>query len=104
MKYSSAGANHICEVLGKKGFQSYLVGGCVRDSILGVSPKDWDIATNATPDQVIASFDKVFPTGIDYGTVTVLVSGVPFEVTTFRADSPNYDGRRPDSVEFSDCI
>lgn len=80
--------------------QAYLVGGCVRDRLLGREPKDWDIATSATPAEVKAIFDHVIPTGEKHGTVTVMVGEVGYEVTTFRTDGKYTDGRRPDDVTF----
>ena len=89
-------------------FQSYVVGGCVRDSLLGKTPKDWDITTDATPAQMKRIFvmhrDRVIPTGEKYGTITVLMNDIPYEITTFRADGLYSDGRRPDSVTFSKTI
>src|SRR5256885_6279182 len=74
--------------------QAYLVGGCVRDLVSGRAPKDYDVATSATPEQVQALFRKVIPTGIQHGTVTVIGRGVQVEVTTFRTEGPYADGRR----------
>lgn len=83
------------------GYESYLVGGCVRDLLLGRVPKDFDITTAATPDQVKGLFPKVIDTGIKYGTVTVVgYDGLPIEVTTFRDDGLYTDGRRPEKVTF----
>ncbi|MDR3052601.1 MAG: CCA tRNA nucleotidyltransferase [Coriobacteriales bacterium] len=90
------------------GHQAYLVGGCVRDSLLGTTPKDWDVATSALPQEVqaccAATPDSpalpVIATGIQHGTVTVLVDGSPVEVTTFRQDGPYLDNRHPESVSF----
>jgi tRNA nucleotidyltransferase (CCA-adding enzyme) len=82
------------------GFESYLVGGCVRDIELGRTPKDYDLATSARPEQVQKLFKKVIPTGIEHGTVTVLVKGGHVEVTTYRSEGKYLDGRRPESVEF----
>jgi tRNA nucleotidyltransferase (CCA-adding enzyme) len=90
----------ICKRLGERGHRAWIVGGCVRDMLRGESPKDWDVATDARPEQVIASFRKVIPTGIEHGTVTVLMRGVHYEVTTLRGEGAYTDGRRPDSVEF----
>jgi len=90
----------ILSKLQQAGYQAYLVGGCVRDSILGKIPKDWDIATSAIPSQVQNCFTKVLPTGIQHGTVTVLIDNQGIEVTTYRTDGPYYDGRRPEKVEF----
>ncbi|MBI3891641.1 MAG: CCA tRNA nucleotidyltransferase [Candidatus Wallbacteria bacterium] len=80
------GALHILATLRAAGFQAYVVGGSVRDRELGLEPQDHDIATDATPDRVLALFPKVIPTGVKHGTVTVIVEGVPYEVTTFRRD------------------
>jgi tRNA nucleotidyltransferase (CCA-adding enzyme) len=93
----------VMDRLEKAGFQAYLVGGSVRDMLLGREPKDYDIATDATPDQVKPLFPKVIPAGEKYGTVTVL-NGIPIEVTTFRKDGRYLDGRRPESVDFSDSL
>lgn len=81
-------------------FKAYLVGGCVRDMLRGREPKDFDIATSARPEEVQGAFRKVIPTGIEHGTVTVLVKGRHVEVTTFRVESEYRDGRRPSRVEF----
>ncbi len=94
----------ICHRLRGSGFQSWLVGGAVRDLFMGREPHDWDIATNARPDAVCGLFDRVVETGIQHGTVSVIVDGEPFEVTTFRGDGAYTDGRRPDSVTFLDTI
>jgi tRNA nucleotidyltransferase (CCA-adding enzyme) len=82
------------------GHEAWLVGGGVRDLLLGQAPKDWDVATDAVPEQVVKLFRRVVPTGIAHGTVTVLVPGGQVEVTTFRAESAYEDGRRPGSVQF----
>jgi tRNA nucleotidyltransferase (CCA-adding enzyme) len=86
--------------LSNGGHQSFLVGGCVRDMLRGEKPKDFDLATSATPEQVQRVFSRVIPTGIEHGTVTVVVRGVHVEVTTFRAEAEYLDGRRPSKVEF----
>lgn len=93
------------EILGKleeHGFEAYVVGGCVRDSLLGHHPKDWDICTSATPQQVLRVFRKrpVIKTGLKHGTVTVLINRRPIEVTTYRIDGTYTDNRHPESVEF----
>lgn len=85
----------------KAGWQAYLVGGCVRDLLLGRDPKDWDIATSAHPRQVMSIFLGSIPTGIKHGTVTVFVDGKPVEVTTYRVESGYSDLRHPDHVEFT---
>jgi len=90
--------------LQEQGFQAYLVGGCVRDLVAGRSPKDYDVATSAKPEQVQAAFKRVIPTGILHGTVTVVVKGVHVEVTTFRVEGAYVDGRRPTSVQFKEEI
>lgn len=95
---------YVLKHLKRLGYESYLVGGCVRDLCLWTDPKDWDLTTNATPDQVMSIFDHTIPTGIEHGTVTVLMNGVPVEVTTFRSDGDYSDNRRPDSVKFGVTI
>lgn len=86
------------------GFRAFLVGGCVRDLLRGQKPKDFDVATSAKPAQVQGLFKKVIPTGIEHGTVTVVVRGEHVEVTTFRAEAEYVDGRRPSKVEFHEDI
>ena len=95
------GATRIITRLQQYGYEAYVVGGCVRDSLLGKKPKDWDICTSATPKVVkkILSEFKIFDTGIKHGTVTVVVDGA-YEVTTFRKDGKYTDHRRPDEVSF----
>lgn len=90
-------------LLEQQGYEAYIVGGCVRDSLLGVEPKDWDICTNATPDQIISLFgeENTIPTGIKHGTVTVKHNRNLFEVTTYRVDGKYSDSRHPDSVRFT---
>ena len=87
------------------GYEAYAVGGCVRDTLRGVTPHDYDITTAARPEAVLALFEGcAIPTGLQHGTVTVRMAGESFEVTTFRADGPYTDHRRPDSVTFSDSL
>jgi tRNA nucleotidyltransferase (CCA-adding enzyme) len=86
------------------GYQCYLVGGAVRDMLSGGKVQDFDIATDALPQEVTRIFRRVIPTGIKHGTVTVLFKGTRFEVTTFRIDEEYGDGRHPDSVTFSPSI
>ncbi|MBO7473560.1 MAG: CCA tRNA nucleotidyltransferase [Ruminococcus sp.] len=88
------------------GFEAYMVGGCVRDSVMGREYHDIDITTNALPEDILRVFCsyKVIPTGIKHGTVTVLCDGEPFEITTYRIDGTYTDHRRPDSVEFTSDI
>ncbi len=87
-----------------RGFECYLVGGGVRDLLLGHDIYDFDFTTSARPEQVMRLFKRVIPTGIKHGTVTVLVNDWEFEVTTFRADGDYSDGRRPESVSYSDSL
>ena len=91
----------IIETLESAGFEAYAVGGCVRDSLLGLVPKDIDITTSARPEQVKALFPRTFDTGIEHGTVTVLMRNGGYEVTTFRTDGKYTDHRRPDHVEYA---
>ena len=93
-------AKQCCETLWKAGFDAYPVGGCVRDLLLGRTPGDWDVTTNALPEQVMAAFDHTVPTGIQHGTITVLIEGTAVEVTTFRTEGGYSDGRHPDGVRF----
>jgi poly(A) polymerase/tRNA nucleotidyltransferase (CCA-adding enzyme) len=88
----------------ENGFECYLVGGSVRDIILGFDIYDYDFATNARPEQVMKLFKRVIPTGVKHGTVTVLVQGMEFEVTTYRADGKYFDGRRPETVYFASTL
>lgn len=85
------------------GFEAYVVGGCVRDSLLQRCPDDWDITTSAMPDEIMTVFAdcKTVPTGLEHGTVTVIMQGMPLEITTYRTDGDYSDGRHPDSVSFT---
>lgn len=96
------GPRQIIQMLEALGHEAYAVGGCVRDSLLGIAPHDWDICTSALPQETIACFAKfrVIETGIRHGTVTVLLNGEPYEITTYRTDGSYSDHRRPDQVEF----
>ena len=96
-------AAELVEILHKNGHKAYVVGGCVRDSILGQAPCDWDICTSATPEQMLEVFNhmRVIETGIEHGTLTVIYKEEPFEITTFRIDGSYTDNRRPDSVSFT---
>ena len=93
-------------VLEACGFEGYTVGGCVRDSLLGRTPNDWDITTNATPDEMKACFRnfRVIETGIRHGTLTVIVDGMQLEITTYRNDGEYLDNRHPVQVTFSEHI
>ena len=88
----------------KNGFKAYLVGGAVRDMILGKKGHDYDLATNATPRQVMGIFKKVIPTGIAHGTVTIHIFGMQMETTTFRTEADYTDGRHPDSIKFATTV
>ena len=92
----------VVERLERYGYEAYVVGGCVRDSLLGRNPKDWDVCTNALPEEVLRVFKRfhVIKTGLQHGTVTVMVDKQPVEVTTFRIDGDYSDNRHPDSVNF----
>lgn len=91
----------IINILETEGFEAYAVGGCVRDTILGREPEDWDITTSAKPEEVKALFRRTVDTGIQHGTVTVLLGGGSYEVTTYRVDGEYEDGRHPKQVEFT---
>lgn len=100
---------YILETLNENGYSSYIVGGCVRDSIMGLEPKDWDITTNARPDKVREIFENedilVVPTGEKYGTMTVVIDETNYEITTFRRESYiDGDGRRPTKLIFGNYI
>lgn len=94
----------ILDVLSKSGHSAWCVGGCVRDSILGKDPYDWDITTSAKPDIIQRLFPHTFETGIKHGTVTVIHQGQTCEITTYRMESGYSDSRHPDRVEFTDNI
>ena len=95
-------AKIILDKFNNNGFEAYIVGGCVRDLILERNPKDYDITTSASPKETIKLFKeyKVIPTGIKYGTVTVIINNTPIEVTTFRKEGKYIENRRPESVKF----
>ncbi|MDR2143291.1 MAG: polynucleotide adenylyltransferase, partial [Treponema sp.] len=94
----------IAGIFTASGKEVYLVGGAVRDLLLGREAVDWDLATNARPQEVTGLFRKVIPTGIKHGTVTVRYKGRSVEVTTFRTESGYSDGRRPDTVSYAATI
>ena len=91
----------IIENLQLHGYEAYVVGGCVRDSILGREPEDWDITTSARPEEVKQLFKRTIDTGIEHGTVTVMIDKEGFEVTTYRIDGEYEDSRHPKEVEFT---
>ena len=90
----------IVKRLREAGYESYLAGGCVRDMLLGKTPQDYDITTNARPDDVVKIFPKTVPVGAQFGVILVIVEGQPFEVASFRYDGPYLDGRRPAQVRY----
>ena len=91
---------YILDVLYENGYEGYMVGGCVRDLILGRKPNDYDITTNAQPDVVASIFEKVILTGLKHGTVTVVINDEMYEVTTYRKDGKYEDNRHPKEVQF----
>lgn len=96
-------AEKICQTLQAKGYQALLAGGCVRDFFLHRVPNDYDVATNATPDEVEAAFAKTIAVGKNFGVIVVVDGGEQVEVATFRKDGPYEDGRRPISIEFAEA-
>lgn len=96
--------SHVLAVLCAGGYGAWVVGGAVRDSLLGKIPHEYDICTTATPDEVIESFDDTIPTGVKFGTITVKSGTSMFEVTTLRTETGYGDGRRPDVVEWGDSL
>ena len=98
------GAGHIIETLNQAGYEAYAVGGCVRDSLMGREPSDWDITTSASPAQVKGLFRRTVDTGIAHGTVTVLLGEEGYEVTTYRVDGSYNDGRHPANVTFTGSL
>ena len=91
---------YIIDKFYENNFEAYMVGGCVRDSLLGILPKDYDITTSAKPNITESLFEKTIPTGIEHGTVTVVLEKENFEVTTYRTEGSYIDNRRPESVSF----
>lgn len=96
------GAAELLDTLHRAGYAAYVVGGCVRDSLLGLTPHDWDLCTSALPQQGMELFgeEKCIPTGLQHGTVTVKQGGGLYEITTFRTEETYTDGRHPDEVHF----
>lgn len=97
-------ASKVIKTLEQAGYEAYAVGGCVRDSILGHEPQDWDITTSAKPNEVKALFHHTVDTGIEHGTVTVLIGKEGFEVTTYRIDGKYEDSRHPNDVVFTTSL
>ena len=96
--------NTILEKLHESGHEAYVVGGCVRDALLGREPNDWDITTSALPTQVKEIFPRTIDTGLKHGTVTVLIGRGSYEVTTYRVDGVYEDGRHPKQVTFTPSL
>lgn len=101
-----AAANKIIHTLQKSGYSAYVVGGCVRDSLLSREPHDWDICTSATPEEILKVFEdrRIIETGLQHGTVTVVIDAIGYEVTTYRIDGAYSDNRRPDNVSFTNSL
>ncbi len=97
---SEALARSIVATLRRQGFQGWFVGGCVRDALLGRQPKDFDVSTDARPDQVLALWPKAHQVGAKFGVILIAEEGAAVEVVTFRSDDAYHDGRHPDSVRF----
>ena len=97
-------AAYIISKLQSRGYEAYIVGGCVRDCLLGIEPADWDITTSAKPDQVKALFPRTIDTGLKHGTVTVMMDKTPYEITTYRIDGHYEDHRHPSQVTFTSSL
>lgn len=97
---------YVLDELIRNGYEAYIVGGCVRDSIMGIAPHDWDICTSALPDEVVHIFSeyKIIPTGIKHGTVTIVFPSGQYEITTYRIDGEYKDNRHPDKVHFTNSL
>ena len=93
-------------LLVQAGFEAYIVGGCVRDSLMGKVPADWDITTSALPADILTVFSayRTIETGIQHGTITVILEDLPLEITTYRLDGPYTDGRHPSTVTFTSSL
>lgn len=98
--------NSLISKLNNSGFEAYVVGGCVRDSLLGIEPNDWDITTSAKPDEIKSLFSdyQLIEVGEKHGTITVVIDYTPYEITTYRLDGAYSDNRRPDSVSFTSSL
>jgi tRNA nucleotidyltransferase (CCA-adding enzyme) len=96
--------DYILKSLEQHGFDAFVVGGCVRDSIIGRSPQDWDIASSAKPQEVKNIFPKTIDTGLKHGTVTILLHNSSYEITTYRIEGKYISNRKPEAVEFTDSI
>jgi len=96
--------HYIIQTLNTNGFEAYAVGGCIRDSLLGKKPTDWDITTNARPEEIKKLFPKTIDTGLKHGTVSVVIDGVRYEVTTYRVEGKYENHRKPSKVEFTGSL
>lgn len=103
MLFVKATSVEIIETLKKAGHEAYLAGGCVRDMLFGVDPKDFDIVTSAKPDEIEDLLEHTIPVGKEFGVILAIKNGHKFEVATFRSDSGYTDGRRPDAIEFTNA-
>lgn len=101
-----AGVSRALSMLEDAGYEAFIVGGCVRDALRGITPKDYDITTSALPEETKAVFRdcRVIETGIQHGTVTVMMDGMPLEITTYRTEGTYSDNRHPDSVSFTTSL
>ena len=99
-----ADVKKILSKLNKWGYEAYIVGGCVRDCLMGLTPSDWDITMSALPDQAKAIFRKTVDTGIEHGTITVVMNQTNYELTTYRIDGEYLDNRRPSNVMYSNSL
>ena len=97
-------ALEIIRCIEEAGYEAYIVGGCVRDLLMGREPNDWDITTSAKPEEIKKVFRRTYDTGIKHGTVTVILNEEHFEVTTYRIEGDYKDFRHPESVSFVDDI
>ena len=91
----------IIDIIEEAGYEAFAVGGCIRDSILGREPNDWDITTSAKPEEIKKLFARTIDTGLAHGTVTVMMEREGFEVTTYRIDGEYRDHRHPEEVTFT---
>ena len=98
--------NRAIEILLGKGYSAFVVGGAVRDAVMGITANDWDIATSALPDETVNTFEgfRTVKTGIKHGTVTVIIDSMNIEITTFRIENGYSDNRHPDRVDFTNHI
>src|SRR5579884_2916966 len=103
MRVKPDSAIAIIQELRSKGHEAYLVGGCVRDMVMGLEPADYDIATSARPEEIVSIFPRTESIGAQFGVILVIHRGLPFEVATFRSDEAYIDGRRPTGVVFTNA-